>query len=58
MPIPKKAAEMMGTIQWVLLADQANQNNEIGKQKAPTMDMGSRASGATLCPVSWYFFSK
>lgn len=47
--MPNGTAEMTGTIQWVRLDDQANQNSETGKQMAPTMDIGSRASGATLC---------
>jgi len=51
-------AESTGAIQCVRLALHANQNREIGKQKAAAIDIGSRASGDTWWVFCSYFFSK
>jgi hypothetical protein len=58
MPIPNGMADRTGAIQWVRLLVHANQNSEMGKQNAASIDMGSRASGLTLWLLSWYFRSK
>lgn len=46
--MPKNPDAMMGTIQWMLskFPVQPNQNNEMGRENAPTHAGGSCRSGA------------